>query len=124
MKKTRPVHLDLLKVQFPITAIASILHRVSGVIMFVVIGLLLMLLQNSLDSSESFDSVRSLFQSDIAKILTLGIFAAFFYHLFGGLRHLVMDMGYWEEMNSGTLSAQITIALTVIVVAAMGVWLW
>ena len=124
MKKTRPVHLDLLKVQFPITAIASILHRVSGVIMFVVVGLLLMLLQNSLESSESFDSVRSFFQSDIVKILTLGVFAAFFYHLFGGLRHLVMDMGYWEEMKSGTLSAQITIVLTVIVVAAMGVWLW
>ena len=124
MKKTRPVHLDLRKVQFPLTAIASILHRISGVVMFVVIGLFLGLLQKSLESQEAFDFVSSFFNSSIIKVFTLSVVAAFFYHLFGGLRHLVMDAGYWEEMKSGTLSAQVVIGLTCVVLVITGVWLW
>lgn len=54
VKKQRPVNLDLKTIRFPVTAIASILHRVSGVITFVAVGILLWLLGTSLSSPEGF----------------------------------------------------------------------
>lgn len=60
MKKQRPVHLDLQTIRFPATAIASILHRVSGVIMLFAVGILIWLLNQSLASPESFAATQSL----------------------------------------------------------------
>ncbi|WP_095498579.1 succinate dehydrogenase, cytochrome b556 subunit [Paraferrimonas haliotis] len=124
MKKQRPVHLNLQTIRFPATAIASILHRISGVIMFFAIGILLWLLNASLTSAESFAELQQCLSSFFAKFIVWGIITALIYHMLGGIRHLIMDAGYWEEMASGLLSAKLTFALTIILSAAVGVWLW
>jgi succinate dehydrogenase / fumarate reductase cytochrome b subunit len=46
------------------------------------------------------------------------------YHIIGGIRHIIMDMGYWEELESGNSSATISILFWVVAAAMAGVWIW
>ncbi|MGL4615009.1 MAG: succinate dehydrogenase cytochrome b556 subunit [Shewanella sp.] len=124
VKKQRPVHLDLQTIRFPATAIASILHRISGVIMLFAVGILMWLLNSTLTSAESFAGVQALFDNFVVKFVIWGILTALAYHLFGGLRHLIMDTGRWEELASGTASAKAIFALTVAFSIVAGVWVW
>lgn len=62
--------------------------------------------------------------SFIAKFIAWGTITMLLYHLIGGIRHLIMDMGHWEELESGKLSAQITIVLWLVLSVLAGVWLW
>ncbi|MCL1077514.1 succinate dehydrogenase, cytochrome b556 subunit [Parashewanella spongiae] len=124
VKKQRPVHLDLPKIRFPATAIASILHRISGVIMLFAMGILLWMLNSSLTSAESFSDLKSCFDNPIAKFVIWGILTALSYHLIVGIRHLIMDSGRWEELQSGLLSAKISFVLTIAVSIFVGMWVW
>ena len=124
VKKQRPVHLDLQTISFPATAIASILHRISGVIMLFAIGILLWLLNSTLTSAEGFASVQSLFDGFVMKFIIWGILTALGYHLLGGIRHLIMDTGHWEELASGVSSAKATFVLAVVFSIIAGIWVW
>lgn len=124
MKKQRPVNLELTTISFPAAAISSILHRISGVIMLVSIGLLVWALAVSLQSAEGFAMVHDLFTSFIAKFIAWGILTALSYHLLAGVRHMLMDMGYFEELKSGRISAHIIFVLAVVLSVLAGVWLW
>lgn len=124
MKKQRPVNLDLATIRFPAAAISSILHRVSGVIMLVAVGLLVWALSVSLQSPQGFASIHELFTGWFAKFVAWGIFTALAYHLLAGVRHMIMDLGYWEELDSGRISAQAIFVLAIILSALAGVWLW
>ncbi|QTF09336.1 succinate dehydrogenase cytochrome b556 subunit [Brenneria izadpanahii] len=125
VKKQRPVNLDLQTIQFPVTAIASILHRVSGVITFVAIGILLWLLGLSLSSEAGFLRAAEIMDSFMVKFIVWGILTALAYHLVGGLRHLMMDFGYIEEsLSAGNLSANISFVVTVVLSLLAGVLVW
>ena len=60
----------------------------------------------------------------LGKVVAIGTLSALTYHILGGLRHMVMDMGYWEELESGNLSAKAIIALWIILTIVLGVVLW
>ncbi len=122
--KSRPVNLDLQTIQFPISAIASILHRISGVIMFVAVGILLWLLSLSLSSPAGFLQAANLVDGFVVKFILWGILTALSYHIAGGIRHLLMDMGHFEELASGALSAKVAMAATVILSILAGVLVW
>ncbi len=124
MKKQRPVNLDLTTISLPAAGLSSILHRVSGVIMLISIGLLVWALATSLQSAEGFAMVHDLFTSFIAKFIAWGTLTALGYHLLAGVRHMCMDMGYFEELNSGRISAQIVFVLAIVLSVLAGVWLW
>ncbi|MCL2894720.1 succinate dehydrogenase cytochrome b556 subunit [Brenneria tiliae] len=125
VKKQRPVNLDLQTIQFPVTAIASILHRVSGVITFVAVGILLWLLGLSLSSAEGFLRAAEMLDSVIVKFVVWGILTALAYHIVGGLRHLMMDFGYIEEdLVAGKRSANISFIITVALSLLAGVLVW
>lgn len=125
VKKQRPVNLDLQTIRFPLTAIASILHRVSGVITFVAVGILLWLLGLSLSSQEGFLHAASIMNSFFVKFIFWGILTALAYHICGGVRHLLMDFGYIEEsLAVGTRSAQVAFGLTVVLSILAGVLVW
>ena len=123
-RKSRPVNLDLQTIHFPITAIASIIHRVSGVIMFVAIGILLWLLSISLSSPEGFIEASEIVDGFFVKLILWGILTALSYHIAGGIRHLIMDLGYFEELESGTLTAKIAFAATVVLSLMAGILVW
>ncbi|MFC4656507.1 succinate dehydrogenase, cytochrome b556 subunit [Rheinheimera sp.] len=124
MKKQRPVNLDLTTISFPASASASILHRVTGVAMFFALVFVIWAWAVSLSSPEGFETVKSVMQSFIAKFIAWGTITVLTYHILGGLRHLVMDMGHWEELESGNTSAKVTIALWIVLAVVAGVWLW
>jgi len=125
VKKQRPVNLDLTTIRFPVTAIASILHRVSGVITFVAVGILLWLLGLSLSSPEGFLAASSIMDSFFVKFIMWGILTALAYHVVGGVRHMLMDFGYLEEtFASGKRSANLSFVITVVLSLLAGVLVW
>ena len=122
--KQRPVNLDLQTISFPVTAIASILHRVSGVITFVALAILLWMLGTSLSSPEGFETVVAIMDNFLVKFVLWGILTALSYHIVGGQRHLVMDMGHWEELDSANQSARVGFLITGILAVLAGVLVW
>ena len=124
MKSQRPVNLDLRTIKLPITAYTSILHRVSGVILFVGLAVLLYALDKSLASEEGFEQVKACMTSPLAKLVIWGLLSALLYHLVAGVRHLIMDMGIGETLEGGKLGSQIVIAVSAVVIVLAGVWIW
>lgn len=120
----RPVNLNLLTLRFPITAIASILHRVSGFILFLFIPVFLGLMAASLQSPEGFFLVHNVLTHPLAKLIILGIFFALFYHLLAGIRHLIMDTGLGENLKAARFTAGLVMCLVVVLTALMGIYLW
>ncbi|MBC3976132.1 succinate dehydrogenase cytochrome b556 subunit [Morganella morganii] len=125
VKKQRPVNLDLQTIHFPIPAIASILHRVSGVITFIAVAILLWLLGLSLSSPEEFAQAADIMSGFFAKFILWGILTALAYHICGGIRHMLMDFGFVDEtLAAGISSAKISMVLTVILAVLAGVLVW
>ena len=108
----------------PASAKASILHRVTGVAFFFALIFVIVTWAISLQSAEGFELAQSLMQGVIGKLIAIGTLAALSYHIIGGIRHLIMDMGHWEEIESGNSSANVAIALWLISVVLAGVWIW
>lgn len=124
VKDTRPVNLDITTFKFPLPAITSILHRVSGVALFIATAILLYLLQLSLSSEQGFSEAVAIMDGTLMKIVLWAITTGLFYHLIAGVKHLLMDLG-WGETNQGAhLSAQITLGLAVLAAALAGAWIW
>lgn len=124
MKKQRPKNLNLLTIRFPVPAIASILHRISGVILFLFIPFMLWVLNCSLASYQSFNELKSFLTTPWVKLIFLSMAAAFFYHLAAGIRHLFMDLHIGIKLRGARLSAWLTIITAVFLTLLTGVWLW
>lgn len=125
MNKKRPVNLDLATIQFPVTAIASILHRVSGVITFIALGILLWLLGLSLSSPAGFDQAATIMSSVVVKVVLWGILTALAYHVVGGIRHLLTDFGLMDEtLAVANKSAKFSFILTLILAILAGWLVW
>lgn len=124
MNQKRPVNLDLGTMKFPPMAIASILHRISGLVLFLLMPLMLYFLGMSLHSNESFIELQRMLASSYFKLLLWAFGAALIYHLLAGIRHLIMDLGYGDELNAGRRSAVFVIALAVILIIFLGIWIW
>ncbi|MDP4548942.1 MAG: succinate dehydrogenase, cytochrome b556 subunit [Marinobacter sp.] len=124
MNSKRPVNLDLGKFHFPLPAITSILHRISGIIIFVGVAFLMYGLDLSLSGEDGFNRVNELLDSFLAKLITWGILSALLYHLVAGIKHLLMDAGIGEELESGRLAAKITLVVSIVLIVLAGVWVW
>ncbi|WP_434681105.1 succinate dehydrogenase, cytochrome b556 subunit [Pseudomonas sp. R1-18] len=124
MNSQRPVNLDLRTIKLPVTAYTSILHRISGVILFVGIALALYAMDKSLASEEGFGEVKAWLTSPLAKLVIWGLLSALLYHLVAGIRHLIMDTGIGETLEGGKLGSKIVIAVSVVMIILAGVWIW
>ena len=124
MNKNRPVNLDLSKFSFPLPALTSIVHRITGVALFVGVAVLMYALDLSLSGEEGFKAVQDAFDHALVKLIIWGIVSALLYHLVAGVKHLVMDMGVGETLEGGVQGARITILVSVILIVLAGVWIW
>ncbi len=120
----RPVNLDLGKFSWPITAIASITHRISGVFLVAGVALLLWMLDVSLASEESFNTMKAVADSFLFKVCLWAVLAGLIYHTVAGVKHLVMDLGYGESMEGGIAGARIVFAVSAILIVLVGAWIW
>jgi len=122
VKSNRPIDLPLsqvIRVNSSPTAIASILHRISGIILFLLIPVMLWLLQNSLASPESFATV---FDNVLVRFIAWIFVASIAYHFVMGIKHLFADMGMTEELKSGRAASIASIVIAAILVIASFVW--
>lgn len=124
MKKKRPVNLDLTTIKMHIAANASILHRVSGVMIVFAIGILLWTLSLSLSSAEEFAQIQGYLDGIFFKFIIFGCLSALTFHFLAGVRHLLMDLGHFEELVSGNTTAKLIVVIWLAVSALVGVWLW
>jgi succinate dehydrogenase / fumarate reductase cytochrome b subunit len=124
VKNKRPVNLDISTIHMPLAALTSIAHRISGIIVFAGIAILLWLLEGSLAGETSFNAIKTAGMSPLAKFLVWGVTAALAYHMVAGVKHLFMDAGIGESKEGGPRGAKITIIVSVILIVLLGVWIW
>ena len=123
MHKKRLVFLDLRLIRFPRTAIASILHRIAGVLLFLLIPLLLWALQTSLNSA-GFACIQAYLVHPFAKVFLWLIGLPMIYHVIAGIRHLLMDIGLGESLEGGLFGATLVFIISVITAIFWGFYLW
>ncbi|PKF60427.1 succinate dehydrogenase, cytochrome b556 subunit [Psychromonas sp. psych-6C06] len=124
MRKERPKNLDLATVKFPITATASILHRVSGIIVFIALAIFLTLLNCSLSGPQDFMRVAGYFDNILIEFVMWGSLTGLAYHAVFGVRHMIQDLGFWEEMDSASLSAKVGFIVTAVLSVLAGILVW
>ena len=124
-KPQRPIFLNLLKIQLPAGALVSILHRVSGLLLFAVIPIVLVLLQRSLSSVDEFDRLVDTTDSGVASRLLLALLlAGMIYHLCAGIRIVLLDMHVGISLREARNSARLVLAAGAVALLLIGVWLW
>lgn len=124
MSKQRPKYLDPLAIKLPLPGVVSILHRVSGIVLFLSIPLALYLLQTSLASEEGFNTAKLALGGGGAKFLLLGLLWALLHHFFAGLRFLAMDLHYCLDLPQARRASMAVLALSLTLTLLLGVWLW
>lgn len=124
MNDNRPTNLDLGSFKYPLPAITSLLHRISGAVIFVGVALLLYMLDLSLQSAAGFERVQELLDHTLAKLIVWVVLAGLLYHLIAGLKHLLMDLGIGETMKGGTIASSLTIIFSTLAMIVAGVWIW
>ena len=122
--KKRPVFLEINNIRLPIPGIVSILHRVSGVILFVMLPILLCLLGGSLSSGEAFESYKSVADNWFVKLLLIGVLWAFIHHLLAGTRFLLLDAHQGLELETARKTAKIVFISALVLTFILGVALW
>ena len=110
----KPVYINLFKIQLPLSALISISHRVSGIlIFFLVLPVSAYILNILLASQDSFSSFVDLFDSSVfLRTVVLFNILIFEYHVIAGIRHMLMDF----HLVSETLAASNTSAITALIV--------
>ncbi len=113
MNKKRPLNINPLTIKLPIPALVSICHRISGVVVFLFIPLLLCLLGHSLESEVSFKEMMTWMQSPVWKFFIWVLGVGLYFHIVAGLRHLLMDIHIGESLRAGRFSAILVFSLSI-----------
>jgi succinate dehydrogenase / fumarate reductase cytochrome b subunit len=124
MKDKRPVYLNLLTMRFPVTAIASICHRASGVVNFLMIPFLICLLSCTLAGPAEFAQVQAVVHQPLVSALIWLALVAMTYHILAGIRHLVADFEVGESLAAARASAWFVFVLTALFALLEAYWLW
>lgn len=120
----RPINLDLGSFKYPPMAIASILHRITGIVLFLLLPIMMYFLSESLQSSSSFDDLQTSLNMPFNKLLLWIFSTALIYHILAGIRHLIMDFGMCDQLVAARRSAISVIVLAVILTMLLGAWIW
>lgn len=129
-KRARPVYRNigfaqLANYRLPIPGIASIVHRITGIALFVCLLFVLAMLQMSLKSEAGFEAFRNIIWANpIAKVVLLALLFAIVFHMIAGLRHMVQDSTVWMDLSSARASAFAVFALSVVITALVAWRLW
>lgn len=119
--------IDATQYRLPPAGVVSILHRVSGILMFVLLPFIIWLLDKSLTSEISYSEFTSVFQAGMGflpawfvKVVVLALIWAYLHHFIAGMRHLWMDVAHAVSKEFGRSSALFTLALSIVLTLALG----
>ncbi|MEO5770623.1 MAG: succinate dehydrogenase, cytochrome b556 subunit [Burkholderiaceae bacterium] len=128
----RPVYRNIHVTQLPSYRLppagwVSILHRISGVLMFLLLPFVIWLFDVSLTSEVSYERFTSTFVAGLGplpggfmKLVVLSLIWAFLHHLIAGVRHLWMDMTHSVSLQQGRVSALVTLGLSGLLTLVLG----
>lgn len=119
--------IDATQYRLPLAAWVSILHRVSGAMMFVLLPFVIWMFDVSVTSEISYERFTTAFGAGFGfvpgwfvKLVVLGLLWAFLHHFIAGVRHLWMDMTHSVTKQQGKSSAALTLVLSLLLTAALG----
>lgn len=124
MTKQRPKYLNLAEIRLPLAGFASILHRVSGAGLFLLLPVLIYLLQLSLGTPQDFQSFKAAVSHPLAKLVLIGLLWAFLHHFCMGIRILLLDMHIGIDLEASRTSAKFVLGVSLLLTAILGVKLW
>lgn len=119
-RKPRPKNLDLTTIKLPVPGFVSILHRISGAGLFLMLPVLLWLFQSSLESPDSFETFLAFFSNPLAKLLLLGLLWAYMHHAMAGIRFLLLDMHVGIDLEPARTSAKLVLGVSLTLTAILG----
>jgi succinate dehydrogenase / fumarate reductase cytochrome b subunit len=124
MNKHRPKHLALHLIKLPLPGFVSILHRISGLLLFIALPLLLLMLQYSLRSIETYTQLLAVLAHPLAKLMLLGLLWASLHHFCAGLRYLAIDLDYGVKLAQARASSKMVLAVSLVLTVLLGAKLW
>jgi succinate dehydrogenase / fumarate reductase cytochrome b subunit len=111
--RIRNIHVtQLVNYRMPLSAIASILHRISGFLMFLLLPFVLYLLDQSLTSEGTFEYFKGFVSHWFVKLVLLALIWSYLHHFAAGVRHLIMDTHVGLEKDSARVSAAAVLAVS------------
>lgn len=122
--KTRPKFLHLTEIRLPLPGFVSILHRVSGAGLFLMLPLLLWLFDNSLGSAEQFAQFKAVIGHPLLKLLLLGLLWAYLHHFCAGIRFLALDLHKGLDLPTARKTAGAVMVVSLLLTVIIGVKLW
>jgi succinate dehydrogenase / fumarate reductase cytochrome b subunit len=120
VKKKRPLWYNLSLLNLPLPGVVSILHRVSGALLFLFAAWLVYLLDASLASPESFDEIHRTVSHPLAKLVLLGLLWAYLHHLCAGIRFLFLDIHKGVDLPTARMTSGIVIAASLALTGLLG----
>ena len=120
----RPKNLNLLTIRLPVPALVSIMHRVSGAFLFMLLPLLLWVLYQSLSGAESYQTAQSVLHHPLVKLICLVVTWAYLHHACAGIRHLALDAHYGLRLNYARATSRAVLIISGLLTLRMGIWLW
>ena len=120
--KSPPRFLTLWNIRFPVGAIASIGHRVSGVLLLLALPLLAIALERSLQSAAGYAELLGLLRSRAVAPVLVVVIWALAHHVFAGIRHLLMDIGIGAPLPQARASAQAAIGAAIAAALLASLW--
>ena len=124
VRKQRPKHLAINQIRLPLPGIVSILHRVSGAGLFLLLPFLLYLLDRSLGSPETFETFAAVVDNWFIKLVLFGLLWAYLHHFCAGIRFLLLDMHKGVDLAPARMSSKIVLAVSLALTVIIGVALW
>jgi succinate dehydrogenase / fumarate reductase cytochrome b subunit len=124
MRKPRPKYLNLVKIRLPLPGIISIMHRVSGAALFLLIPFLLYVFQMSLESERGFAAIRGALTTPLAKVALILVLWGFLHHFCAGIRYLVLDLDIGTDLPAARASSAAVLAVSIALTLVCGVLLW
>jgi succinate dehydrogenase / fumarate reductase cytochrome b subunit len=125
LQNKRPKHLNLFKIRQPLPAVVSILHRISGALLFFPgIPLLLYSLQMLLQSQQSSEALQDCLRDPVIKVALLLPIWFFLHHLCAGIRHLALDLHIGVTLPQARMGSMLVVAAGILLTALIGVMLW
>lgn len=122
--KSRPVFLEIPNIRLPIPGIVSILHRISGVILFVMLPVLLYLLSGTLSRESAFETYRAIVSNPLVKLILIGVLWAYLHHFLAGVRFLFLDAHKGLELNTARNTAKLAFTAALVLTVILGALLW
>lgn len=122
--RKRPKNLNLFTIRLPVNAIISIMHRMSGMVLFLILPIVLWALSQSVQSEASYIALVGMLQHWPAKLFLIAFSCTFFHHFYAGLRHLGMDVHWMTSLQKARLSSRLVLWLDILSVTAFALVIW